>query len=82
MLPECVLRHVTIEGREGEFAHDRLTGHVTKWVTVTRKPVVDSDTREAWFADFSRKQLALEMASADTYKRVHGRVRQERQAVR
>lgn len=82
MLPECVLRHVTIEGREGEYAHDKLTGHVTKWVTVKRRPVVDTDPADAWFKEFSRKQWALEMASVDTFKKVHGRVRSERHAVR
>lgn len=81
-LPECVLRHVTIEGREGEFAYDRLTGHVTKWVAVKRSPVQDVDPRDAWFAEFSRRQLAMEIQSADTYERKRGRVRQKRQAVR
>jgi hypothetical protein len=37
LLPRCTLKHVTIPGKEGEYAYDSLSGRLTKWVTVERK---------------------------------------------
>ena len=43
LLPKCKLKHVTIPGKEGEYAYDSLSGRLTKWVTVERKPTPPVD---------------------------------------
>ena len=71
MLPRCVLKHVTIVGLDGEFAHDELTGRNSKWVTEARE--VRSRYEPLTVAD---------MGSADTYEKVNGKIRPKRYALR
>ena len=86
LLPQCAVKHVTVEGKDGEYAYDSLTGTLHAWVTVARKPTQPKpDPLDAWYDEFlERNGFAAYkrlMEAENTYEpRRGGIVRQKRVA--